>query len=58
MLRERRSVEALERRAAKLGIRATYFPMEGVWSAWKDNKQIAGDFYYKGDALAALFTSR
>ena len=50
--RELDSVALLRSRAAKLGARAVYYPMEGQWSVWRDLKLVSRFRSYEGDALA------
>jgi len=51
MKKEQDSLSKLERKAAKLGARATYFPMEGKWSVWSDFRRVSDMYSDKGAAL-------
>lgn len=54
MQRERNSLKRLENKAAKLGGRVTWFPMEQRWSGWVGNKEVTKLHAEKGEALLEL----
>ena len=57
MQREHDSLASLVAEAAKRGARATYFPMEEVWSVWVNNREVGKLHATKGDALVAFLDS-
>ena len=42
---------------SKIGARATYFPMEGMWMVFKDYKAISGFYPSKRAAASAVLSS-
>ena len=57
--KEINSIATLVRKAAALGARCTFFPMEGKYSVWDaNNKQVSKMHFSKGEALVEFLNAR